>query len=187
MTEEPLSLAARIEALLFIAPESISIQKLSSSLSASPDAIQAALSALATSLQDRGIRLQQHNELLQLVTAPEAAADVERFLSLDTEETKLSRAALETLAIVAFKQPITRSRIAAVRGVNSDSVVRTLVNLGLIEEVGRQESVGRPILYGTTLSFLQYFGLESLEQLPPLSQTETKIMAESLERALTSQ
>jgi segregation and condensation protein B len=83
---------------------------------------------------------------------------------------KLSPAALETVAIVAYRQPITRAEIEAVRGVNSDSVLRTLINRGLIEELGRLDQAGRPIIFGTTFDFLQQFGITSLEQLPPLEE-----------------
>jgi len=102
-----------------------------------------------------------------LVSAPEAAPYVERFLGLSLSG-KLSAAALETLAIIAYKQPITRPQIEAIRGVNSDGALRTLMSKGLIEEVGRLDSVGHPILFGTTFEFLQYFGLSSLSELPPL-------------------
>jgi segregation and condensation protein B len=106
-----------------------------------------------------------------MVTAPEATDFVRRFLGLELTS-KLSPAALETLAIVAYRQPATRAQIEAVRGVNSDSVLRTLVNRGLVEEVGRLDQAGRPIIYGTTFEFLQQFGLSSVEQLPPLEEVE---------------
>ena len=104
---------------------------------------------------------------MQLVTAPEVAEDVRRFLGL-SGSARLSTAALETLAIIAYRQPITRAEIEAIRGVNCDGVLRTLLAKGLIEEVGRAEGPGRPILYGTTMLFLQHFGLRSLADLPPL-------------------
>jgi len=107
---------------------------------------------------------------VQLVTAPEAASYVERFLGLEAR-TRLSRAALEALAIIAYRQPITRPEIEAIRGVSSDSVLRTLLRVGLIEEVGRASTVGRPILYGTTFEFLQHFGLRSLHELPDLEES----------------
>jgi len=92
---------------------------------------------------------------------------VERFLGLEATS-RLSRAALETLAIIAYRQPISRPQVDAIRGVNSDGVIRSLLSKGLIEEVGRAEGPGRPILYGTTAAFLQAFGLTSLDELPPL-------------------
>ena len=184
MSEIILSLEARIEALLFVLAEEITIKRLSDSLQADVETIREAGDRLAATLSGRGIRLQRQNDAWQLVTAPEAAPDVERFLGEEMETGKLSRAALETLAIIAYRQPVTRAQIAAVRGVSSDGVLRNLVNMGLVEEVGRRESPGRPILYGTTTTFLQHFGLESLAQLPDLDADKTRVMADSLEGAL---
>jgi len=184
LSEIILSLEARIEALLFVLAEEITIKRLSDSLQADVETIREAGDRLAATLSGRGIRLQRQNDAWQLVTAPEAAPDVERFLGEEMETGKLSRAALETLAIIAYRQPVTRAQIAAVRGVSSDGVLRNLVNMGLVEEVGRRESPGRPILYGTTTTFLQHFGLESLAQLPDLDADKTRVMADSLEGAL---
>jgi segregation and condensation protein B len=111
--------------------------------------------------------LQRKGDRVQLASAPEAAPYIERFLGLDLTA-RLSPAALEVLAIVAYRQPITRAQIEAVRGVSCDAVLRTLVSRGLLEEVGRLEQAGRPILYGTTFQFLQHFGLNTLSDLPPL-------------------
>ena len=116
------------------------------------------------------MRLQRSGNRVQLVTAPELAPSVERFLGLEARA-RLSRAALETLAIIAYRQPITRPKIESIRGVGSDSVLRTLLSVGLIEEVGRAPTVGRPILYSTTFEFLQHFGLRSLEELPALDES----------------
>ena len=102
-----------------------------------------------------------------MVTAPEATEAVRKFLGLELES-KLSPAALETLAIIAYRQPVTRAQIEGVRGVNSDSVLRTLINRGLVEDLGRLDQAGRPIIYGTSFEFLQQFGLSRLEQLPQL-------------------
>ena len=184
MSETTLSLEARIEALLFVSAEEITIKRLSESLQTNTEAIRKAGDQLAVQLSSRGIRLQRQNDVWQLVTAPEAAPDVERFLGEAMETGKLSRAALETLAIIAYRQPVTRAQIAAVRGVSSDGVLRNLVNMGLVAETGRRASPGRPILYGTTTTFLQHFGLESLAQLPDLDADKTQIMADSLEGAL---
>ena len=112
-----------------------------------------------------GLRLMRVKTKFQLTTAPALSKTVETFLGLETTST-LSQAALETLAIIAYKQPVTRPEIDVIRGVNSDGVLRTLLSKGLIEEIGRAETAGRPIFYGTTAEFLQYFGLESLEALP---------------------
>jgi segregation and condensation protein B len=105
--------------------------------------------------------------MVQLTTAPTAAQAVERFLGLQST-VRLSPAAMETLAMIAYRQPITRPRVDLIRGVNSDGVIRTLLSRGLVEQIGRQETVGRPVLYGTTPAFLQHFGLGSLQELPVL-------------------
>lgn len=125
------------------------------------------MDALAVQLADRGIRLQRHGDQVQLVTAPEAAPAVERFLGLEGA-VRLSSAALETLAVIAYRQPVTRAQIEQVRGVSADRAIATLLAHGLIEEVGRLETVGRPALFGTTVEFLEHFGLQSLADLPPL-------------------
>ncbi len=166
-----LSLLARLEALLFAAPGPVSAQQLAAALDIPTREVTQALEAYAESLRRRGIRLQRHRQRVQLTTAPEAAPWVERLLGLEATS-RLSQAALEALAIVAYQQPVTRPQINAIRGVNSDGVMRSLLSKGLIEEVGRAEGPGRPILYGTTADFLRHFGLNSLEELPPLNLDE---------------
>ncbi|HTX91401.1 MAG TPA: SMC-Scp complex subunit ScpB, partial [Anaerolineales bacterium] len=131
-------------------------------------AVEQELAALDTDLAARGLRLQRHAGRVQLTTAPETAELVERFLGLEATS-RLSRASLETLAIIAYQQPVTRPQVDAVRGVNSDGVMKSLLGKNLIQEVGRTEGPGRPILYGTTPDFLQHFGLGSLGELPPLN------------------
>jgi len=162
-----LSLAAQVESLLFVADGPVSVGRLAEALDFTPGNIEQALSDLEAAYAGRGLRLQRVGSRVQLITAPQAAPCIERFLGLEAR-TRLSRAALETLAIIAYRQPITRPEIEAVRGVNSDSVLRTLLSVALIEEVGRAPTVGRPILYGTTFEFLQRFGLYRLDDLPPL-------------------
>jgi len=156
-----------LESLLFVADEPVRVDHLAQSLEVPARLVEGALAELATEYRQRGLRLQFKDGRVQMVTAPEAAPVIERFLGLQLSS-KLSPAALETLAIIAYRQPITRPQIDAIRGVNSDSVVRGLLAKGLIEEVGRLEQAGRPILYAPTFAFLQHFGLESLEELPPL-------------------
>jgi segregation and condensation protein B len=168
-SSQKLPTKSRAESLLFVASEPVHIELLAKTLNVNLDEIESALQTLSEEYADRGIRLQRKGMRVQLVTAPEAAEHVREFLGLELSG-KLSPAALETLAIVAYRQPVTRSEIEAVRGVNSDSVIRTLLNRGLVEEQGRLEQVGRPIIYGTSFEFLQQFGLVSLEQLPPLAQ-----------------
>ena len=166
-----LSLKAQIESLLFVASEPVTGDRLAAALQAGSEQVAEALKSLEQEYAERGFRLQRKGERVQLVTAPEAAEAVRTFLGLEVSS-KLSPAALETLAIVAYRQPVTRSEIELVRGVSSDSVLRTLVSRGLVEEQGRLEQAGRPIIYGTTFEFLQQFGLYSLEQLPPLALPE---------------
>lgn len=160
-----------IESLLFVADEPVSVGSLAAAIGAQREAVEEALRVLMEEYEQRGLRLQHKGERVQMTTAPEAAAHIERFLDLELSS-KLSAPALETLAIVAYQQPITRAGVEAIRGVNCDSVLRTLVSKGLIEEVGRLPQAGRPIIYGTTFEFLQYFGLHDLTELPPLEKEE---------------
>ncbi|MGQ9502486.1 MAG: SMC-Scp complex subunit ScpB [Anaerolineae bacterium] len=169
MDEATPSLPVLVESLLFAAGAPVSLKQLAEVLECSPAEVEAAVQALQAARRTRGVWVQRHGEQLQLVTAPGAAPYVERLLGLSGEG-GLSPAALETLAIIAYKQPITRPEIEAIRGVNSDSVLRTLLSKGLIQEVGRLETVGRPVLFGTTFEFLQYFGLSGLDALPPLGE-----------------
>lgn len=162
-----LSLEARIEALLFVAPGSVAAKQMAEALGVTPQAVEKGIEGLREQLAERGVRLQKHRGEYKLVSAPELSEQIERFLDLEATS-RLSAAALECLAIVAYQQAITRPQIDAIRGVNSDGVIRTLLSNGLIEEAGRTEGPGRPILYVTSPDFLQHFGLASLEQLPPL-------------------
>lgn len=161
-----------MESLLFVADRPTPTEVLAQVLETSIEAVEEALKALDGQLTERGLRLQRKGTQVQLVTMPEAAPYIQRFLGLELSG-RLTQPALETLAIIAYRQPITRAALEAIRGVNCDGVLRTLVSRGLVEEVGRLEQVGRPILYGTTFEFLQYFGLKSLDDLPPLEIPET--------------
>jgi segregation and condensation protein B len=160
-----------VESLLFIAGEPVTITQLAHALELSPDAIEAALEQLAAACRERGVRVQRSGEGVQLVSAPEAAAVVARFLGVGPQP-RLSAAALEALAIVAYRQPITRAQVEAIRGVDSSGVIRALLARDLIGEAGRLETVGRPILYATTGEFLRQFGLDSLAQLPSIELPE---------------
>ncbi len=166
---DAVELQSLVESLLFVADQPVTARQLAGALDAEEAAVEKALSALdEVYVQgERGVRLQRHGDRVQLVTAPETALYVQRFLGLELSG-PLSQAALETLAIVAYRQPVTRAQVEAIRGVNSDGVLRTLVSRALIEEVGRLDQVGRPILYGTTFEFLQQFGLRNLNELPLL-------------------
>ena len=165
---QELSLNAKIEALLFVAPGTISINQLATVLEQTPSKIEEALKELTNQYKHRGIRLQTHRGRLQLVSAPQSSSLIEHFLGLEAT-TRISQAALETMAIIAYRQHVTRPEVDAIRGVNSDGVIKTLLSRGLIEEVGRGTGPGRPILYSTTPEFLGYFGLTSIADLPPLN------------------
>ncbi|MCD6425445.1 MAG: SMC-Scp complex subunit ScpB [Anaerolineales bacterium] len=165
--KQDLSLSALVEAILFVSPEPITAAQISTLLELTPREVKNALEELDSHYQGRGIRLQYHKKKIQITSAPEAAPILENMLELETTST-LSQAALETLSIVAYQQPITRPQVDSIRGVNSDGVLRTLLNKGLIDDVGRAEGPGRPILYSTTTEFLKHFGLSSYEELPPL-------------------
>jgi segregation and condensation protein B len=180
--DQKMELIASIEALLFVAMEPVPPQQLAILLELSLPEVEELLGDLQQDFQRRGIRLQRHAGKVQLTSAPEKAGLIEIFLGLEISN-KLSRAALETLAIIAYQQPVTRPYLDVIRGVNSDGVLRSLLNKGLIQEIGRSDGPGRPFLYGTTTEFLQYFGLNSLGELPALpkggSELENKLEKES--------
>ena len=163
-------LANVLEAVLFVADAPIDVAALARTVNAPKHDVVAALDVLAESCRTRGVRLQHTGDVVQLVSAPQTAAYVERFLGL--EHPPLTNPSLETLAIIAYRQPITRTGIESVRGVDCDGPIRTLMARGLVEEVGRSPVVGRPVLFGTTVRFLEYFGLEKPDDLPPLPFTE---------------
>ena len=167
----PLDVPAALEALLFVSAEPVASSQMAIALEISLAAVEQGLKQLDGELQARGLRLQRHAGRVQLTTAPEMAETIERFLGLEATS-RLSRAALETLAIVAYQQPVTRPYIEGVRGVSSDGVMKSLLGKGLVQEVGRAEGPGRPILYGTATDFLQHFGLNSLTELPPINLPE---------------
>ena len=160
-------LAHVIEAILFVAGEPVNMREIQRALDVTEDETRQAIDALDSdySYHRRGITLKRFGQHIQLSTRAEYAPYVERLLQ-PIQKQSLSQSALETLAVVAYKQPVTRLEIEAVRGVKCDYSVQSLVNKGLIEEVGRKEALGRPILYGTTDKFLSHFGLSSLDQLP---------------------
>jgi segregation and condensation protein B len=165
--KQELGLTALVEAILFVSPEPISAHQIGTLLDLPPREIKNAFSELDLLYKNRGIRLQFHKNKVQITSAPEAASVLEKMLNLETTST-LTQASLEALSIIAYQQPITRPQIDAIRGVNSDGVIKTLLNKGLIDDVGRVDGPGRPILYSTTTEFLKYFGLSSYDELPPL-------------------
>jgi segregation and condensation protein B len=159
-------LVAHLTALLFVADEPLDLDSLARVLEVRPAALESAAAALAER-PPAGLILQRDGKRLQLATDPAAAHYVRR-LRGQSEAQRLSRAALEVLTVVAYRQPTTRVEIEAVRGVNSDHALDTLLSRGLVAELGRRESIGRPMLFGTTLEFLQLAGIRSIEELPPL-------------------
>jgi len=167
-----LPLFLKLEAMLFVAAEPATTAQLATALDVAPSVVERGLNELDASLATRGLRLQRHGGRFQLTTAPELAELVERFLGLEAT-THLSRAALETLAIIAYQQPVTRPQIDSIRGVNSDSMMKSLLTKGLVLESGRADGPGRPILYSTTPEFLQHFGLNSILEMPPLAPLAT--------------
>jgi segregation and condensation protein B len=171
--ELPLPLTAMVEAMLFVSSEPVPVQQIAEALNFKVDAIEQALIELRDGTEgvSRGLRLQRKGDKVQLTTHPECAPYIERFLGLDLTS-RLSKPALETLSIIAYQQPVTRAQIEQVRGVNCDGVLANLLNKGLIEEVGRLETAGRPIQYGTTFAFLQHFGLRGLDDMPQLQPIE---------------
>lgn len=168
--EKPKSLSAqaKVEALLFAAPSAVTVKQIADAIEISPKEVENAIAGLEELYSERGIQIQKNRGKYQLTSAPEAARYIEKMLSLENTS-RLSQAAIETLAIIAYQQPITRPIIDTVRGVSSDGVLRNLLSKGLIEESGRSEGPGRPILYISSSEFLQHFGLNSLKALPPLN------------------
>jgi segregation and condensation protein B len=160
----------QLEAILFVASEPIGISQLAELVGLTEEQATLALTQLAEELKHRGIRLTSHLGSYRLVTAPEASELVRRFMA-DTAKTELTRPALETLAIIAYRGPLTRSAIDELRGVSSETMIRNLIQRGLITEHGRSSEPGRPVLYAVSQAFLQEFGLGKLEELPPLEET----------------
>lgn len=169
--EQPLSMAARLESILFVAADPVPVPVLASALDTDGRAVEDALESLDREYRSRGLKILRMGDRVHITTSPRAAATVEKFLGME-HTIGLSRAALETLAILAYRQPLTRPQIDSVRGVNSESVLENLMAKGLVEEVGRTEGPGRPILYVTTADFLRHFGLGSTAELPALDLEE---------------
>jgi len=165
--EDIQEMASAAEALMFASAEPLTLGDLRKVLAIRPASLERVLAHLGKTLSEgkRGLRLQRHNDVVRLVTAPETALYIEKMRGHQATQ-RLSEAALETLALIAYRQPVTRPQIEAIRGVDCTGVVNTLMMRGLVAEVGRLETVGHPILYGTTLAFLQHFGLERPDQLP---------------------
>jgi segregation and condensation protein B len=157
---------AQLEALLFVAERPLSRREIASLARVDRATVDERLGDLEVSLRDRGIRLVLSDERVELVTAPEAGGLIARYVGADA--IRLSAASLETLAIVAYRQPVTKAAVERIRGVDSDYTIRSLLHRRLVVELGRSEAPGRPFLYGTGFEFLERFGLTTLEELPPL-------------------
>lgn len=181
--EAGLPLQSALESLLFVADAPVEAAQLARVVNAPVEMVETHLRALDELLrtQARGVRVAERNGRFQMVTTPAAAALIEAFLNLDMT-TRLSAPALETLAIVAYRQPVTRAQIEAVRGVDCSGVLRSLMQRGLIEEIDRLDAPGRPVRYGVTDLFMNHFGLTTLQELPPLPAAESEQIDNTLAR-----
>ncbi len=168
-SEAPGTLSGRIEAILFVAGEPVRIEELAKALNVTVRAVENEVTKLRDEydFHQRGFTLKRFGHQVQLATRALYATDVVHLLQ-PVQKQSLSQAAMETLAVVAYKQPVTRAEVEQVRGVKCDYSIQSLVNKELIMEVGRKDTLGRPILYGTTENFLSHFGLTTLEDLPPM-------------------
>ncbi len=164
LPEDP-TLERVVEALLFVADRPITSEEVRKATGAADAEIERALRSLTAAYRNRGIRILVHCDSYQMCSAPEASRYCRNLLGLDSTP-KLTRASLESLAIIAYNQPTTKAQIDHIRGVNSESSLALLIGRGLVVSVGRGSQIGRPMLYATTARFLAYFGIESLDDLP---------------------
>ena len=173
MNSEEGTLKGRIEAILYVAGEAVSLRDLARALQAEEGEIRKAVDSLRDEYdyEQRGFMLKRFSDKIQLATRPLYAQDVIRLLQ-PVQQQSLSQAAMETLAVVAYKQPVTRAEVEQIRGVKCDYSLQSLINKGLIREAGRKDTIGRPILFCTTDEFLSHFGLEGLDKLPPMPEPE---------------
>ncbi len=173
--EEPGCLKGRIEAILFVAGDAVEIRDLSRALMISETELDRALSELESGyeFEQRGFMIKRFGSKVQLATRPLYAEYVVRLLQ-PIQEQSLGQGTMETLAVIAYRQPVTRAEIEAIRGVKCDYSIQNLTAKGLIHEVGRKDTIGRPMLFGTTDEFLSRFGLTSLEELPPLPEADSE-------------
>ncbi len=163
------NLKSKIESLLLVAGKPVSLKEIANNIGKSVAEVQNEINSLIEEYKNRGFRIIKKDEKYLLVSAQENAELVAKFLNEELRY-ELSAAALETLAIIVYKQPITRAEIENIRGTDCSRILRVLMIRGLIEEVGRKESPGRPILYGTTVKMLTYLGIESEDQLPKMEE-----------------
>lgn len=182
---DPQQIRSTIESLIFISEKPLLIDDLKKIFEdVEPSKIREIVETLKKELEERssGVRIVEIAGGFQMVTAPESAETIKKFYKIKHTE-KLTGPSLETLAIIAYKQPVTRIDIEAIRGVNADGVVKNLQEKGLIRIVGRKEVIGRPFVYGTTRSFLDYFGLKSLDELPKIEEFAQQDLALDLKMA----
>lgn len=156
----------QLEALLFVAEKPLTRAEIAALAGVDRETVDARIGDLAVSLSARGVRLVEAGEKVELATAPEAGSLIARYVGADAP--RLSSPSLETLAIVAYRQPCTRATVERIRGVDSEYTIRTLLHRRLVVELGRSAAPGRPILYGTGFDFLERFGMTSIDELPPL-------------------
>lgn len=178
-----------IEALLFVSDRPLSISKICDVVEVGEDEVKKALEDIALEYHrdDRGFQLKEVADGYRFYSHPAYAPYIEKMI-VSFDHRRLTQAALETLSIVAYKQPVTKADISAIRGVNSDGVINTLLNRDLVKETGRQDSPGQPILYGTTTRFLESFGLRSVDELPPLDEfTPDEEVRQQIEENLRTQ
>jgi len=175
LKEDEGSVQGRIEAILFVAGEAVPVKQMAKALGLDVPVVRHALEQMRDEydFQQRGFVIKEFGDKVQLATRPMYAEDVVRMLQ-PVQQQSLSQAAMETLAVVAYRQPVTRAEIEQIRGVKCDYSLQSLANKGLIQEVGRKDAVGRPILFGTTDEFLSHFGIRNLEELPPMPEAEAE-------------
>lgn len=154
-----------IESVLFVAEKPVNLKEIAGIANCLTSEAQKVINEMIEDYKNRGLRIIKKDDLFFLVTSPDTARYVAKYLNEELKK-DLGQAAMEALAIVTYKQPITRIEIEKIRGVNCDGILRTLQIKGLVCEVGRKDSPGKPILYGITFDFLKHLGLESLDDLP---------------------
>ncbi len=181
------TIKGRIEAILFVAGEAVAVKDLARALQIGEKELNRVLNEMKDEYdyEQRGFLLKRFGNNVQLATRPLYAEDVVRLLQ-PVQQQSLSQAAMETLAVVAYKQPVTRADVEQIRGVKCDYSLQSLMLKNLIEEAGRKDTIGRPILYRTTDKFLSHFGIQNLEELPPMPESETEDKETDSEEILTT-
>ena len=173
--EQDGNIKGRIEAILFVSGEAVSVRDLARALQAEEAEVKSTLDIMKDEYdyEQRGFLIKRFSDKVQLATRPIYAEDVVRMLQ-PVQQQSLSQSAMETLAVVAYKQPVTRAEVEQIRGVKCDYSLQSLIYKGLIREVGRKDTIGRPILFGTTDEFLSHFGLRELADLPPMPEPDSE-------------